>query len=152
VFPKNRYIATFRKTAEHGFTLIEIMVVVIILALLATMVAPNIIGRVDDAKIAKVKLDLQALEDALIVYRLDNYRYPSMDQGLQALVEKPSGDEAPNWKQGGYVKRLPKDPWNRDYFYLNPGEKGEIDIYSLGADGQTGGEGADADIGTWDLK
>jgi general secretion pathway protein G len=152
VFPKNRYIATSMKINQRGFTLIEIMVVVIILALLATMVAPNIIGRVDDAKISKVKLDLQGLEDALVVYRLDNYRYPTTDQGLQALVEKPSGEDLPNWKQGGYIKRLPKDPWNRDYYYLSPGQKGEVDIYSLGADGQPGGEGPDADIGTWDLK
>jgi general secretion pathway protein G len=152
VFPKNRYIATSMKITQRGFTLIEIMVVVIILALLATMVAPNIIGRVDDAKISKVRLDLQGLEDALVVYRLDNYRYPTTDQGLQALVEKPSGEDLPNWKQGGYIKRLPKDPWNRDYYYLSPGEKGDVDIYSLGADGQPGGEGPDADIGTWDLK
>jgi general secretion pathway protein G len=152
VFPKNRYIATSMKINQRGFTLIEIMVVVIILALLATMVAPNIIGRVDDAKISKVRLDLQGLEDALVVYRLDNYRYPTTDQGLQALVEKPSGEDLPNWKQGGYIKRLPKDPWNRDYYYLSPGQKGDVDIYSLGADGQPGGEGPDADIGTWDLK
>ena len=135
---------------NQGFTLIEIIVVVVIIGILATLVAPQFLGRTDDARIVKAQNDIQALESALDLYKLDNYTYPTTDQGLEALVEKPSIDPAPaNWKQGGYVKKLSKDPWQRDYLYLNPGEHGEIDIYSLGADGIEGGEGPNADIGNW---
>jgi len=133
---------------QRGFTLLEIMIVVVILGVLGTLILPNILGRPDEARIVKAKQDISAIESALEIYRLDNFNYPSADIGLQALVENP-GDEAPNWKDGGYLKRLTKDPWDRDYIYLNPGENGEIDIYTLGRDGAPGGEGPDADIGNW---
>ncbi len=136
---------------QQGFTLIEIIVVVVIIGILATFVAPKFLGKTDDARIVKAKSDIQALESALDIYKLDNYAYPTTDQGLDALVTQPSGDPAPaNWQQGGYVKKLRKDPWQRDYLYLNPGEHGEVDIYSLGADGVDGGEGANSDIGNWE--
>lgn len=135
-----------------GFTLIEIMVVVAILAILAAIVVPNVMDRPDQARITKARQDIRALESSLNLYRLDNYVYPSTDQGLEALVEEPSGEPpAPNWASGGYLDRLPKDPWGRPYQYLNPGEHGTIDIYSLGADGQPGGEDINADIGNWQL-
>ena len=139
------------KFKQQGFTLIEIIVVVVIIGILATFVAPKFLGKTDDARIVKAKSDIQALESALDIYKLDNYAYPTTDQGLDALVTLPSGDPAPaNWQKGGYVKKLRKDPWQRDYLYLNPGERGEVDIYSLGADGVEGGEGANADIGNWE--
>lgn len=135
---------------QGGFTLIEIMVVVVILGILASVVVPRIMDRPDTARITKARLDIQSLEGALNQYRLDNFVYPTTEQGLEALVEKPSGDPEPtNWNKGGYVKSLPNDPWNRPYLYLSPGEKGEFDLYSLGADGQSGGEDASADIGNW---
>ena len=136
---------------QRGFTLIEIMVVVIIIGLLAAIIGPQVLGRVDDAKLAKARQDIQALESALTLYKLDNFRYPTTEQGLRALVEKPADPNVRNWKAGGYLKRLQKDPWNFDYQYESPGTHGEIDIYTLGADGQPGGEGADADIGNWSL-
>ena len=140
------------RTAQGGFTLIEVMVVIVILGILAAVVVPRIMDRPDTARIAKVKQDIRTLESALNLYKLDNFTYPSTDQGLEALVKKPSGEPEPrNWKEGGYIDRLPKDPWGNDYQYLNPGENGEIDIYSLGADGQPGGEGLNADIGNWSL-
>ncbi|MGB0723349.1 MAG: type II secretion system major pseudopilin GspG [Gammaproteobacteria bacterium] len=133
-----------------GFTLIEVMVVVVILGILAAIVVPKIMDRPDEARVTRAKQDVRALEAALQLYKLDNFRYPSTDQGLQALVEKPSGAPEPKrWKEGGYMDRLPKDPWGNDYQYLNPGVKGSIDIMSLGADGQPGGEGADQDVGNW---
>lgn len=135
------------RARQQAFTLIEVMVVVVILSILAAFVVPKVMDRPDQARIAKAKQDIKAIESALNLYRLDNYRYPSTDQGLQALVNKPA--QASNWKQGGYLDRLPKDPWNRDYLYLSPGTKGEVDIISMGADGQSGGEGVDADIGNW---
>lgn len=136
-----------------GFTLIEVMVVVVILGILAAIVVPRVMDRPEAARITKAKQDIRAMESALNLYKLDNYRYPSTDQGLEALVEKPSGTpEARNWKSGGYLDRLPKDPWGNPYQYLNPGVHGEIDIYSLGADGRPGGDGADADIGNWNLE
>ncbi len=141
--------AAFRK--QQGFTLIEIIVVVVIIGILATFVAPKFMGKTDTARITKAKSDIQSLENALDVYKLDNFSYPTTDQGLDALVNKPSSDPVPaNWQQGGYIKKLQKDPWQRDYQYLNPGEHGEIDIYSLGADGIEGGEGVNADIGNWE--
>lgn len=137
---------------QRGFTLIEIMVVVIILGILAAIVVPRVMDRPDAARITKAKQDIRALESALNLYKLDNYAYPSTEQGLAALVTKPSGEpEARNWKQGGYIDRLPKDPWQRPYQYLNPGVHSEIDIYTLGADGQQGGDGVNADIGNWTL-
>ena len=129
------------KTRQSGFTLIEIMVVVIILGILAAIVAPNVIGRVDDAQVARVQQDLRGVENALKFYRLDNFAYPTNEQGLQALVTKPNDPNIRNWKAGGYLDRLPKDPWGKEYQYLNPGQNGEIDIYTLGRDGRPGGEG-----------
>jgi general secretion pathway protein G len=137
----------------NGFTLIEMMVVVVILGVLAALVVPKIMGRPDEARIVKVKHDIRAIEAALKLYKLDNYVYPSTDQGLEALVTKPQGEPEPRqWKEGGYLDRLPKDPWGTDYLYLSPGTQGEMDIYSLGADGQTGGSGVNADIGNWQLE
>ena len=140
------------KTRQRGFTLIEIMVVVIILGILAAIVAPNVIGRVDDAQVARVQQDLRGVENALKFYRLDNFAYPTNEQGLQALVTKPNDPNIRNWKAGGYLDRLPKDPWGKEYQYLNPGQNGEIDIYTLGRDGRPGGEGIDADLGSWELE
>lgn len=135
-----------------GFTLIEIMVVVVILGILAAIIVPKVMDRPDVARVVKAKQDIRALESALNLYKLDNFTYPSTDQGLQALVTKPSGDPAaPNWKQGGYVDRLPVDPWGHEYQYLNPGVHGDIDIFSYGADGRPGGTGINADIGNWTL-
>jgi general secretion pathway protein G len=138
---------------QRGFTLIEIMVVVVILGILASIVVPRIMDRPDTARVVKAKHDIRALESALSLYKLDNFHYPSTDQGLEALVEKPTGlPEAKHWKQGGYIDRLPKDPWGNPYNYLNPGAHSDIDIYSFGADGSSGGEGLDADIGNWNLE
>jgi general secretion pathway protein G len=135
---------------SRGFTLIEIMVVVVILGILAALIVPKIMSRPDEARIAAAKQDVATLAQALKLYKLDNLAYPTTDQGLQALVLRPAAAPIPaNWKSGGYLERLPKDPWGRDYRYLNPGRHGEIDIYSLGADGEPGGEGNDADIGNW---
>lgn len=135
---------------QHGFTLIEIMVVIVILGILATVVVPRIMDRPDQAKVVKAQSDIRALEAALNLYRLDNFNYPTTDQGLEALVTQPSGSPQPrNYKSGGYIDRLPKDPWGNDYQYLNPGRRGQVDIFSYGADGQPGGEGINADIGNW---
>ena len=136
---------------QSGFTLIEIMVVVVILGILAALIAPNVISRIDDAQITKVKQDIRALESALKQYRLDNFRYPTTDEGLDALVTPPSDPNA-RWPEGGYLDRLPRDPWDRPYVYLQPGNQGEYDIYSLGRDGQQGGDGLDGDIGNWNLN
>jgi len=136
---------------QHGFTLLEIIVVITIIAILAAYIAPKVAGRADDARISKVKNDIQVLESALELYRLDNFKYPTNDQGLQALVTRPS-DDLKNWKAGGYIKKLRKDPWGNDYQYVIPGrESAEYDIYSYGADNVEGGDGPDADIGTWNL-
>ena len=138
---------------QSGFTLIEVIVVLVILGILASIVVPNVISRTDQAQIVKAKQDIRALESALQMYRVDNFQYPSTDQGLQALTEKPTtGTEAKNWQAGGYIKKLPKDPWQNDYQYISPGENGEFDIYSLGADGRPGGTEANADIGNWNLE
>ncbi len=140
------------KNKQSGFTLIEIMVVVVIIGILASVVVPRIMDNPDKARVAKANNDIQALGGALDIYRLDNYVYPTTDQGLEALINPPSSSpEPPNWKQGGYIKKLSKDPWGNEYLYLNPGEHSEIDIYSLGADGAPGGEGPNKDIGSWDI-
>ena len=137
---------------QRGFTLLEVMVVVVILGILAALVVPKIISRPDEARAIAAKQDVASLMQALKLYRLDNQRYPSTEQGLQALVARPtSAPLAPNWKSGGYVERLPKDPWGNPYQYLNPGVHGEIDVFSMAADGAPGGEGNDADIGSWGL-
>lgn len=140
-----------RKRNQAGFTLIEIMVVVIILGILAAIVAPNVIGRIDDAQVSRVQQDLRGIESALKFYRLDTFAYPTSEQGLDALVSKPADPNIRNWKAGGYLDRLPQDPWGNPYQYLNPGQNGEIDIFSYGRDGRPGGEGLDADIGNWML-
>jgi general secretion pathway protein G len=135
-----------------GFTLLEVMVVVVILGILAALVVPQIIGRPDDARVIAARQDISTLMQALKLYRLDNLRYPTTEQGLQALAAKPvTTPVPPNWKSGGYVERLPRDPWGNAYQYLNPGLHGEIDVFSLGADGAPGGEGNNADIGSWNV-
>lgn len=143
---------SFGRSAQRGFTLIEIMVVVVIMGILAALVVPKLMGRADDARITAAKQDIATLMQALKLYKLDNQRFPSTEQGLQALISKPtSGPAANGWKNGGYVEKLPKDPWGGQYQYLSPGVKGEVDVFSYGADGQPGGSGNDADIGSWDL-
>lgn len=134
----------------RGFTLLEIVVVVTIIAILSAVVIPRFFDKPGEARQAKARADIQALSTALNLYRLDNFAYPSTDQGLQALVQKPNGTpEARNWKSGGYVDQLRKDPWGREYLYLSPGQRGDFDLYSLGADGQPGGDGEAADVGNW---
>lgn len=135
---------------SRGFTLIEIMVVVVIMGILAALLVPRLMGRTDDARILAAKQDIATIMQGLKLYRLDNQRYPTTEQGLQALVSKPvNGPLPPNWKTGGYLDRLNKDPWGNSYQYQSPGTRGEVDVYSLGADGQPGGTGNDADIGSW---
>jgi general secretion pathway protein G len=136
-----------RRSAEHGFTLIELLVVIVIIGLLATIVAINVIPAGNTARIAKAKADISTLEQALEQYRLDNLTYPSTTDGLQGLLTPPPGLTQPErYRQGGYIKKLPEDPWGRPYLYQAPGKKGAFDVYSLGADGQTGGETDNADI------
>ncbi len=133
---------------QKGFSLIEIMVVVVILGILAALVVPKIISRPDEARVVKARQDTLAIQSALDLYKLDNGFYPTTDQGLQALVEKPSSNPVPrDWKS--YLKSLPKDPWGRDYLYLNPGEHDEVDVFTYGADGQPGGTGINAEMGNW---
>lgn len=136
-----------------GFTLLEVMIVVVILGILASIVVPRVMDRPDDARLAKVQTDIRGIASALELYRLDNFAYPTTAQGLEALVRKPTaGPDAKNWKQGGYLDRLPEDPWGNPYQYLQPGLNGAFDLYSFGADGRADGEGMDRDIGNWTLK
>jgi general secretion pathway protein G len=136
---------------QRGFTLIEIMVVVVIIGILGALVVPKLMGKPGEARVTAARVDISTLMQALKMYKLDNQRYPTTEQGLKALVEKPtSGPSAGGWKTGGYVDKLPKDPWGNPYQYISPGVKGEVDLFSLGADGQPGGVGEDADIGSWE--
>jgi general secretion pathway protein G len=136
------------RRGSRGFTLLELMVVIVIIGVLAALIAPNVLSRVGQAKITAAKTDINSLMNALKIYKLDNGRYPSSDQGLQALVVKPTTGTIPdNWKS--YLDKLPEDPWHHPYQYANPGVHGDIDVFSFGADGQAGGEGDDADIGSW---
>jgi general secretion pathway protein G len=146
--PMNLLSRSRRRLRQAGFTLIELMVVLVIIGVLAALIVPNVLDRADDARATAAKTDVTNLMQALRMYRLDNQRYPSGEQGLQALVVKPTTNPVPmNWKP--YLEKLPNDPWGRPYQYLNPGVKSEIDVMSFGADGQPGGEGKNADIGSW---
>ncbi|HCH6187598.1 TPA: type II secretion system major pseudopilin GspG [Vibrio parahaemolyticus] len=142
----------FKRSKQHGFTLLEVMVVVVILGILASFVVPNLLGNKEKADQQKAITDIVALENALDMYKLDNSVYPTTDQGLDALVTKPSNPEPRNYRDGGYIKRLPNDPWGNAYQYLSPGDNGTIDIFTLGADDQEGGEGPAADIGNWNMQ
>jgi general secretion pathway protein G len=138
---------------EKGFTLIEIMVVIIILGLLVAIVAPKILGRTDDARVTATKLQIRQLEEALHLYKLDNGVYPSTEQGLDALINKPSVGDAPmHWREGGYAPKIPNDPWTHPYVYISPGAHGDYDLSSYGADGEPGGEGKNADIESWNIE
>ena len=141
--------------SSRGFTLIELMVVIVILSVLAVWVAPKIMGRPDQAKQVKARVDIQSLETALKLYKLDNGHYPTTDQGLEALVRKPdSGKTAKNWRTGGYIEKgkIPKDPWGNEFIYLSPGSHSDFDITSYGADGEPGGEEYDQDINNWEIE
>ena len=140
--------STARRSVQRGFTLIELMVVLVIIGVLAALIVPNVLDRADEARVTAARTDITNLTQALKLYRLDNQRYPTAEQGLKALIAKPTTGPIPgNWKP--YLEKLPNDPWGRPYQYLSPGIKGEIDVMSFGADGQSGGEGKDADIGSW---
>lgn len=150
-YKDKRYQANKPLVKSSGFTLIEVLVVVVILAILGAIVVPKLVDEPDKARVTKVKTDIRNLESSLMRYKLDNFVYPTTDQGLEALVAKPAGSPEPkNWRP--YMDRLPDDPWGRPYQYLSPGNKSDIDIFSFGADGQLGGEEINADIGNWDLK
>jgi general secretion pathway protein G len=144
-----RVIRAPLRFSEQGFTLLEIMVVVVIIGLLAAIIAPNFIEQIDTASISRAKSDIRGIETSLNLYRLDNFRYPSTAEGFQALVQSPGEASAPNWHQ--HLKKIPTDPWERPYRYAHPGQHGDFDVFTYGADGQEGGEGINADIGNWDL-
>lgn len=139
-----------RRPADAGFSLLELMVVVVILSILALVIVPRVIDRPDQARAARAQSDIGAIVSAVNLYRLDNFRYPTTEQGLQALVSRPSSEPQPqNWATNGYMDRVPTDPWGRPYQYLQPGVHGDFDVFTYGADGVPGGTGADADIGSW---
>ncbi len=141
-------VSSSQRRRNAGFTLIELMVVLVIIGVLAALIVPNVLDRADDARTTAARTDVNNLMQALKLYRLDNQRYPTAEQGLQALLTKPTTNPVPiNWKP--YLEKLPNDPWGRPYQYLNPGIKGEVDVMSFGADGQSGGEGKNADVGSW---
>jgi general secretion pathway protein G len=148
--------STMRKRRnERGFTLIELMVVIVILGILAGLIVPRIMGRPDEARQAKARIQIESMETALKLYKLDNGSYPTTEQGLQALVEAPEvGELAQSWREGGYLEKgkIPKDPWNNEYIYLSPGTQGDFDLISYGADGELGGEGKNKDIANWDIE
>lgn len=140
---------------EQGFTLIELMVVIVILGILAGLIIPKIMGRPDEARSAKARMQIESMDTALKLYKLDNGNYPTTEQGLQALVKPPAvGGLAKNWRQGGYLEKdkVPKDPWDRDFVYISPGAHGDFDLSSLGADGEEGGEGKNKDINNWETN
>ncbi|MFV1997434.1 MAG: type II secretion system major pseudopilin GspG [Acidiferrobacterales bacterium] len=142
-----------KQKIQRGFTLLEILVVIVILGIMASLILPNIMGRTDQARTIAAKNDIRTLTGALKLYRLDNGSYPSTEQGLGALVNRPTADPVPrNWKKNGYIEFLPEDPWGRQYKFLNPGVNGEIDVFTLGADGLPGGEGNATDLGNWGTK
>lgn len=140
------------RNRNQGFTLIEMMIVIVIMGILASLIVPKIMGRPDEARIIAAKQDIASVLQALKLYKLDNQRYPTTDQGLQALITRPTSPPNPsNWKSSGYLDKLPVDPWGNPYQYLFPGIHGEIDVFSWGVDGAAGGESNDADIGSWSL-
>ena len=144
-------VEVYRKQ-QSGFTLIEIMVVVVIIGILAALVGPKLFGQVDKARVQAAKAEISTIESAMKFYRLDNFAYPTTEQGIDALVTKPNDPSIKNWNPGGYLERMPSDPWGNPYLYLNPGNQGgDIDVYTLGADAAPGGEDNNADIGNWDL-
>ena len=144
-------IVNRKRDRERGFTLIEIMVVVVIIGILATIIAPKIFDKPDQARRVKAQADIKPIVAALNLYRLDHFKYPSADEGLQALVTPPADPNNSNAPNGGYLDKPPMDPWQHPYQYLNPGVHGEVDVMSYGRDGQPGGEGYDADIGSWEI-
>jgi general secretion pathway protein G len=151
--PRAGFPRFFNRSRLSGFTLVEIMVVVVIIGLLAALVIPNVMSKIDDARAAKARQDIQAFGTALNLYRMDNYKYPTTDQGLQALVQQPNDSNIKNWKPGGYIEGLRKDPWGNDYHYIYPGAHGkEYDLFTYGADNQEGGDGVNADLGNWDVQ
>lgn len=149
-FDRNLNSRSIENRSQLGFTLIEVMVVIAIIGIMATLIVPQIMSKPDEARVIAAKQDINSIVQALKLYRLDIGRYPTTEQGLSALVAKPTTEPIPqNWKPNGYVDRLPKDPWGFAYQYSNPGTRGEIDVFSLGADNKTGGTGFDADLGNW---
>jgi general secretion pathway protein G len=149
-FDRNLNSRSIENRSQLGFTLIEVMVVIAIIGIMATLIVPQIMSKPDEARVIAAKQDINSIVQALKLYRLDNGRYPTTEQGLSALVAKPTTEPIPqNWKPNGYVDRLPKDPWGFAYQYSHPGTRGEIDVFSLGADNKTGGTGFDADLGNW---
>lgn len=152
MFERQTHPFSHRRRPLYGFTLIELMIAVVIIGILAAIIAPNVIGRLHDAKVSAAKQDVATLVQSLTMYKLDNGRFPTAEQGLKALVEKPVAVPVPNnWRGGGYIARLPNDPWGNPYQFSNPGLHGEIDVFSFGADGKTSGDGENADIGSWNL-